>query len=317
MNEKMGLAMAAQAKVEDWARGAQTLALLHTAVRSGLLSRLDAPHTPEELGGDVPLVAEVCQALTLAGVLAENDGRYQLTPEFAAVLDPAMMFPMRGLLEGLQAKVEALQESQGYEGSATSIAEGHTLNPLSPITEAVIAEWLQKYAPDLRWGAHHCEFGCGVGGGLLFTLRQAPGMQAVGVERQPDVLERAAHAAELLGLSDRVEFRCQDVAEMTDEAVFDTGFWSQSFFPEESRGPALRAIRKAMKKDGWLLVPGFEGGEPSDSLGYHLDRLVFRTWGVPARSRAELEAELKEHGFEVVGGGPLGPDMTCLLARAR
>lgn len=317
MNEKMGLAMAAQAKVEEWARGAQTLALLHTAVRSGLLARLEAPHTPEELGGDVPLVAAVCKALALAGVLAETDGRYQLTPQFGAALDASMMLPLRGLLEGLQARVEALQESQGYEGSATSIAEGATLNPLSPVTEAVIGEWVQKYAPELQWGERHCEFGCGVGGGLLFTLRQAPGMKAVGIERHPEVIERARHAAELLGLSSRVEFRCQDVAEMTEEAAFDTGFWSQSFFPDETRGPALQAIRKAMKKDGWLLVPGFEGGEPSDQLGYHLDRLVFRTWGVPARSRAELEAELQEHGFEVVGGGPLGPDMSCLVARAR
>lgn len=316
MNEKMGLALAAHEKVEEWARGAQTLALLHTAVRSGLLSRLDTPRSPEDLGGDVQLVSDVCRALTLAGVLSEKGGTYQLTPSFQAAFDPAMMLPLRGLLEGLQARTEALQESQGYEGSATSIAEGATLNPLSPITEAIIGEWVKTHAPDLKWGERHCEFGCGVGGGLLFVLRQTPHMRAVGVERHPEVIERARHAAELLGLQDRVELRCQDVADMTEVAVFDTGFWSQSFFPEESRGPSLQAIRRAMKPGGWLLVPGFEGGEPSDKLGYHLNRLVFRTWGVPARSRAELEAELKEHGFEVVGGGPLGPDVLCLVARA-
>lgn len=317
MLDKMGLAQAAQAKVEDWARGAQTLALFHTALRSGLLARLEVPHTPADLGGDEALVTEVCKTLTLAGVLAETEGRYQVTPGFAAALDPAMMMPLRGVLEGLQARVEALQESQGYDAAATAIAEGATLNPLSPVTEAVIGEWMQKYGSAIEWGERHCEFGCGVGGGLLFTLRLAPAMKGVGVERNPEVLERAQHAAELLGLSDRVEFRLGDVSEMADEHVFDTGFWSQSFFPEEDRGPALAAIRRALKPGGWLIVPGFEGGEPTDSLGYHLNRLVFRTWGVPARSHAGLQAELEEHGFQVVGGGPLGPDMTCLVARAR
>lgn len=153
MMEKMELATQAQEMVEGWARGAQALALLHTAVRSGLLSRLDVARAPEELGGDAPLIDEVCRTLALAGVLHAQDGRYQLSPAFQAALDPAMMLPLRGVLEGLQARVEALQESQGYEGSATSIAEGATLNPLSPITEAVIGEWMKTHAPSCSGGS--------------------------------------------------------------------------------------------------------------------------------------------------------------------
>ncbi|WP_151084353.1 SAM-dependent methyltransferase [Nocardioides cynanchi] len=158
---------------------------------------------------------------------------------------------------------------------------------------------------DLLTGCRLLELGCGVAGRILTTLQAAPGLTAVGVELSPDLAAEAARRAAELGLSDRFSVVCGDAGDYTTEEPFDRAFWSQFFFPVESRPGALAALHAALRSRGIATAP-LAGDEPGDALF----RVMLASWGVPLRTADELMAEVEAAGFtevEVVGVGEPGP----------
>jgi len=131
-----------------------------------------------------------------------------------------------------------------------------------------------------------------------------------------------------------------DACDLQDEAAFDTIQWSQYFFPTPTRAVVLRAMRRALKPDGYLFMPwiGSISDDTSPSrrsvLGLGLQALRFRSvvvlpcltdvlgdtparrqnerrlgamlklifgrWGVPVCTVAELSSELESEGFRVL-----------------
>ncbi len=131
-----------------------------------------------------------------------------------------------------------------------------------------------------------------------------------------------------------------DACALTDEAVFDTAQWSQFFFPTVYRGAALRALFKALKPGGYVFMPlllAVSGNiwayrrdmlrmalrilksEPRIALVFlnaillttparqraekrlsSLQELVYRAWGILAKTAKELQIELEGSGFRVL-----------------
>ena len=160
------------------------------------------------------------------------------------------------------------------------------------------------------------ELGCGVAGRVLAMLQAMPGMRAVGVELSDDLAAEAVRRAEALGLTDRFEVLVTDAAAFDRPAAFDRGYWSQFFFAEASRGPALETMMRSLRSGGVMEAPllgdpGELAAEPHGQVAR--ERAVFRvvlgSWGVPDRSAdATRRPSSTDHGFVDVeaGRGPFG-----------
>ena len=316
---------AANKTLNEWINGAHALALLRGALTSGVFDAARTPRTPAEMaeitGLDEGQVADIAAALVAHGVFERAGDRFRLTPDFARLAGPNAFFGLPQLVEVRLVEARTLEAIGSPGGPYTAlptedllaIARGVTFaDPAAPIMQArraLLVENLPEVCERGAAGGRHAEFGCGIGSRVLLWLLMWPRVTAVGYEINAQVVAEARRRAAALGVADRVEFRHADVRDIRDEAVFDDGFWSQSFFPAESRAAALAAIRRALKPGGYLVVPGFEGGEPPASeagwrepqgQAYLRSRLVYRRWGIPTPTAVELRAELEGAGFEFV-----------------
>lgn len=321
---------AATGIIENWAAGARALALLRAGLSSGILDAVQQARTLGELaaitGIETDQMADICAALDAHDVIDHIDGRYVLSPAFATLLAPDVFQTLSAIIEARMADVRALESATAPERAYTTlgaedllaVAEGVTLRPAAApardLWHAFQAEGMPEVHTGLEAGGHWAEFGCGVGGGLLSTLLMYPTCTAVGMEIQASVIKETRKRAVELGVAHRVDLRHIDVGEVSDAGVFDAGFWSQSFFPRPSRSAAMTAILRSLKPGGYLIVPGFEGGEPPSSdaevhgpenRAFSLNRLVYGRWGIPAPTAPELRTELEGAGFEFVRCVPL------------
>ncbi|MGZ3377552.1 MAG: tRNA1(Val) (adenine(37)-N6)-methyltransferase [Phenylobacterium sp.] len=138
-------------------------------------------------------------------------------------------------------------------------------------------------ACDARPGQRVIEAGCGAGGALLAAAIRRPGVQFVGVERDPTALALARENIALNGLEDRVEAVPGDVGRRFSGLglpAFDAALANPPFFddPDALRGPAAERRGAWMADDGLEAWIGFlskavrEGG--SITLIHRADRLA-------------------------------------------
>ncbi len=330
----------ANGPVENWVAGARALALLRAALASGMLDAAQTARTPNELaeitGIEANRVPDLCAALEAHGVFDHLDGCYTLSSRFATLFAPDVFQTLSALLDIRKAEVRAIESaglpSRAYTTLASedmqAIAEGITLRPAAEHGRAILRSWFADGMPEvhalLEAGGHWAEFGCWMGGGLLSMLLTYPTMTAVGMEINGQInaeTRRRAVEWEVIG---RVELRHGDVRTQSAHAVFDGGFWSQCFFPSTSRAATLATIARSLKPGGYLVIPGFEGGEPptgdtdprgAENMAFTLCKVVYQRWDIPARTAAELREEAENAGLEFARYVPLLAWQNVLMRR--
>jgi SAM-dependent methyltransferase len=342
-------------ELNDWITGAKMLALLNGAVGSGVLDALRTKRTPEQIAAvtsmDRDSIVDLCGALEVHGVLRRDGDSYALTPDLPLLSSPTAAIPLSNVVGHATVMIRALQtvvpSDATYAATANddvlTMAEGSGVSALSS-SPHVGVETMAQAMPEVEalWeaGARHLEVGCGVGNALFGTVTTYPKVTAVGIEIDESTAAEAERRAHLLGVADRVELRKMDACELRDEDAFDTIQWSQFFFPAAGRPVVLRAMRRALRPGGYLLMPWLGSASndipPSrwemlrtglrslrsrrasflayfnDVLGdtprrrkkerrsAALNRLLFTRWGVPVGTVQELEAEVSSSGFTVV-----------------
>ena len=137
-----------------------------------------------------------------------------------------------------------------------------------------------EVAPSLPTGSV-LEVGSGPGRLAVLMSHRAPGLEAVGVDISPEMVERAARRVEEAGLGERVRFEVGDVSALPfPDASFDGAVSTLSLhhWPDQARG--LAEIYRVLK-------PGAE------ARIYDLAHWLWR----PARGASQLHRLVAEGAF--------------------
>jgi SAM-dependent methyltransferase len=299
--------------------------ILVGAEACGALSALREPSNVDDLATATGLPAPRAEALVdvlVAYEVVETEGReYRLAPPWRALTEPDAVATLADTLESARIDGRLLRDAAAGTDYWTMPSEDRMVyaravspNPFSPALVDGFRSQL-THDPDaaaLLAGGRLLELGCGVAGRVLTMLQALPAMSAVGVELSEDLAAEAVRRAEALGVADRFEVVRDDAAAFSRPETFDVAFWSQFFFPEPTRRPALATLLESLRSGGLAQapLPGDDRAEQADPHGADARyraafRLILNGWDVPDRSTDELAAEFTDAGFvdvRFVGG---------------
>lgn len=281
---------------------------------NGAFALMRDPVDPAEIalvaGIDAETTQAVLEALGLLGVVRREGRRVVLTAAWQALTDPAGFLPLRTLLAGQDTTSRVVRDLGGrayWELSTEDrLALARAVSP-DPYSDGLVTAYAASLEPDpvgreILSGGRFLELGCGVAGRILLTLRASPALTAVGVELSEDLAAEAERRARDLGVADRFTVVCGDAADYVADEPFDHGFWSQFFFPEDARGPALATMMQSLRPGGTFQAPlGTDpeavANDPEAAKEQALMNVMLRSWGVPARSLEGLQEEVRSAGF--------------------
>ncbi|MFI5843771.1 SAM-dependent methyltransferase [Catenuloplanes sp. NPDC051500] len=305
-------------------------ALIRGALASGFLARCRTPVTIAELTEltGLPLTRELCVALAAAGVLQDRDDTYQLSEVYAGIFtagaDSSALRALTGaavrerLVDSYFRSVTADSYWRVTDADRAALAAATSVDPATDRGRGVLGAQIEAF-PEvhdlLRGGARYLELGCGLSGAVLSLLQLYPKVTAVGVDLAADLVARARSQAQSLGVTDRIRFVVGDAADYVDEEPFDVAFWSQFYYPEHTRAATLANAYARLRPGGLLAAPALIADETQRSdPATTLRTLMVRAWDVPARTAAQLGAELTAAGFADVTTGN-GPGGTTVVGR--
>lgn len=148
-------------------------------------------------------------------------------------------------------------------------------------------------------GASFLDVGSGVGWISLSMVQEWPNVSAVGIDILDAALKLAERNLAQTGLSSRVSFRRQNVADLEDMNAFDFAFIPVIFIPEVILEEAFRNLHRALKPGGWLFAASYR--VPDDSKLAALNDLRTTLSGGRAWNAQELDALAKSAGLESIG----------------
>ncbi|MFE0416060.1 SAM-dependent methyltransferase [Streptomyces tendae] len=312
-------ALGARERLRQWADGGQVAELLYAASASGWLDMLQEPTTVEALAENSGVSTErarrVIEVFLAAAVVRSPEGSspaYVLDPEFAALHRGPAGIRLDDTIDDIASARSRIRSAfspdapDHWEQDALIVARNWGMLPIAA-SRAIFSmayDAVPEYRDRLAAGGTLLDVGSGVGGALLTTLTMFPQVRAVGVERADDVVRELRRRAEAAGVASRVEIRCADARELSDEAACEVAYWAQAFFPRDARASTLAAVRRALVPGGLLMVQELTPpaqDTPKARLHSALAALVAESRGVhPVHTAEELAAELRDGGFEDV-----------------
>lgn len=323
------------AAVDELVTASQQASLVRLALSSGLLARCAEPVTVTDLAAAIHApessVTALCTALVAAGALRRDGTGVRLSaawlPLTQAGLDVMLEQALGGGAVRQRLIEETLSESATYwerdPVQRRALADSVTLPTTTEFGRAAalgVVAGTPGLNQMLQSGARWLELGCGVAGVLLGSVHHYPNMRAVGVDIAPDLLDVARARAQELGISDRVRLVECDARAYTDDEPFDVVFWSQFFFPRDTRKSALENAFARLRPGGLLVCPVLardlgspEAGSPETQRA-SLDAIVFGRWDIPVLSCDDLADDITAAGFADVREHRTDP-VTVMLAR--
>jgi SAM-dependent methyltransferase len=148
-----------------------------------------------------------------------------------------------------------------------------------------------------RRDAVFIDVGTGTGWLAIAVARTFPALRVVGVDVLPEALELARRNVADVGLTERVELRLIDAAELEPESA-DVVWLPMPFLPNAMIDDILRGASGALRPGGWLLPGTFPG--PGRSLAERLMTIrTLRSGGHPWTAD-DLCARLNDLGLDEV-----------------
>jgi SAM-dependent methyltransferase len=217
-----------------------------------------------QAGCDSGFVAGWAWGAAAHDLVYEKDGRYALPDDVATVLLDA---DQPGFLGGQF--VHAATASLDYATLLDAFRSGRpaawrpdryrvaierlTVQDVAVFFQEALAA-LPQLVADLRPGTRVADLHCGGGRWLVAMARRFPGTQLVGVEFEPDSLERARRTIEEAGLGDRITLVQSALTDVGRQGDFDLVYFQYSLHGLADPVTALRAAWAATRPTGRLLV---------------------------------------------------------------
>ena len=305
--------------------------VIYLGLELGLFARIRAAGgtglTVDELaaGADCrPEPVEAWLRAAHAGDLVELDhGRATLADDVSAVLlDDTHPEYLGGQF------VVAVVSSLDYVGLVDFFRTGRTIperpsrfhRAIEAVTVQDIAVFFQEglaelpdLAASLVRGGRVLDVACGGGKWLIAVARRFPETQLVGVEYEPDSVERATRHVKEAGLDDRIRVEARTIPDMPFRNEFDLVYLQDALHELPDPPGSLAAAWAAVAPGGRLVVLEWclpDDPAESQSLhaellwGIHIDELyqgtrmythagydaLFATAGVPAPTMVELRS---------------------------
>lgn len=252
----------------EMAAGAAALGALAVADRCGLLSWLaeNSGGTAEEIAAEAGLderyTVEMLAALTAAGVVEHDHGRFALPPEHALfVADESSPYFMGGWLDmipGAYAVIDQVTDAAGSGGGVPYDQFGEDLfrgldRANAPSQKVLLTrKWLPAVdglVERLDAGIDVADVGCGTGTAVVTMAAAYPNSRFQGFDIAETALETARERASGL---DNVTFFSASATEIPDGFDFITTFDVIHDLPDPAG--ALRRIREALRSDGVYLM---------------------------------------------------------------
>jgi 2-polyprenyl-3-methyl-5-hydroxy-6-metoxy-1,4-benzoquinol methylase len=257
------------------------LAAIHLGDRLGLYRALadataaTAGELATSTATDSRYVREWLEQQAAAGILAcENpqaapdQRRFELpAAHYDALLNPESLTNITGLarfaigvLSPLADVIEAFRTGEGvpYAAYGSDTREGIAAANRPVFTACLGQEWLPAVADvDARLsapGAHVADLGCGLGWSTLAIGRAYPLARVDGFDEDVPSIDAARINAEAAGLSDRVRFYRQDVADDALTGAYDLVTIFEALHDMARPVDALRAARQLLAAGGCVIV---------------------------------------------------------------
>jgi hypothetical protein len=142
------------------------------------------------------------------------------------------------------------------------------------------------------------DVGVGVAAMAVAWCDAFPGLRIVGLDVFQRALELAQQTIDDAGMSDRIQLRHQDVADLDDRDAYCLAWLPAPFIPPDAMEVGLLRIAKAVVPGGWVVVG--HGRFDADPLSDAITRLQTVAFGGTPLDNAEAQALLQRVGLELV-----------------
>ena len=259
-------------------------ALSRLAVR-GTWARVLAGEVPrpDDEASDALDLADV-ELLVAVGVLGREDRRLVVRRGEAWLQNPDVVAngPLARMIRAVQ---HARGGAAGWAGADPEmvLAQGRASRQAGVfLAERLIPEMPRVQVPFVTGQGRFLDVGVGVAAISIELCRRYDGLHATGLDVLPEVLELARAEVSAAGLEERVALRELSVADLEDVEEYHLAWVPQPFIPPEPFRAGVPAVHRALRQDGWIVVPLMVNKADSP--------VVQAIW---------------EHSAHLMGGGPL------------
>ena len=304
-----------------WLPGYLRVDFIAAGLQSGILEHLNrrpasAKQVAEHFGYDLRMIEGLESWLDLGVLLGElrhKRGRYSVRSRRVKALLKPGNDPIAAFFEeftGLNHRLVLETPSRLARGEwfELSDADAAMVARTSRAGEPWLASAIEKAVP-AAGTFRLVEVGCGSGAHIRTAAEINPNLTALGIELQePAAAQARANLAEW-GLETRVTVEVGDVRQRAGASDADLVTLHQNiyYFPEDEQADLLRHLGTYLAPGGKLLITTVVRASGSGSAALDL-------WGAMTRGASrlptakDLEARLRDAGYEDVASRKLGPD---------
>ena len=146
------------------------------------------------------------------------------------------------------------------------------------------------------------DVGVGVAAMAAAWCEAFPGLRVVGLDVFDRALRLASRTLADAGMTDRVELRLQDVADLEERDVFCLAWLPAPFIPPKALERGLRHVVASLLPGGWVVVG--HGKFAENPLAAAITRLQTVAFGGTPLDDGEAEDRLRAEGLELVASLP-------------
>ncbi len=245
---------------------------IYVGLELGLFARLERAGSEglepailaADTGTDRSLVERWAWGADAHDLVDLEDGRIRLSAETASILLDAdkpeylggqFLFAATGsldygaLLGVFRTGLPIVHRPDRYRAAIERL----TIQDIAVFFQEVLAV-LPQVVADLRPGSRILDVHCGGGRWLIAMAKRFPAITALGVEFEPDSVERARANVAAAGVSDRVTIEHGDVHAVGNHGAFELAYFQYALHGLQDPVAAVRSAWTAVRPGGWLIA---------------------------------------------------------------